>query len=224
MEGPVVARRASRAERRARTRDRLLEAAARVFARRGFAGASLDEIAEEAGFTKGAVYSNFTGKDELFLTVLEQHLDRRMSSVRATFAETGTLADVRAGGRATSRHLGSDPEVWRLFLEFWLHATRDPHVRERVGALYGSMRDTIGRLIAGRFERAGIPLPAPASDLGGAAIALAEGHLLQRQIDPERIGDEVYGEMLAYLVAGMAVAGLDLDVDALGRLRPEAAR
>lgn len=219
----MVTRRTSREEQRARTRERLLEAAAQVFARRGFVGASLDEIAEEAGFTKGAVYSNFASKDELFLTVLEQHLDGRMRSIRATFADSGSLADVRAGGREISRHLGSDPEVWRLFLEFWLHATRDPEVRERVGALYGSMRETIGGLIAGRFARAGIPLPAAPEDLAAAAIALAEGHSLQRHIDPRRVGDQAYGEMLAYLIAGMAVAGLDLDVDSIRSLREEVA-
>lgn len=214
----------SRAERRSRTRARLLDAASTVFARRGFEGASLNEIAEEAGFTKGAVYSNFSGKDDLFAAVLETRLTERMRAVQAAFEEAESLQDVRTSGHAIAELFAADPEVWLLFLELWMHGARDQDARRRIAAVYEEMRGTVGDLIAVQFERLDIPLPAPPPHLAAAAIALAEGHRLQRDIDPDRVGDAAYGEMLAYLVAGMAVAGLGLDVDALRRLRAEAGR
>jgi AcrR family transcriptional regulator len=63
-----------RSARKAQTRERLLQAAARVYARRGFSGATLDEVAAEAGFTKGAVYSHFGSKENLLLALMEEHL------------------------------------------------------------------------------------------------------------------------------------------------------
>jgi hypothetical protein len=72
---------ASRAEKKAETRQRLLDAAGRVFARRSFHGASVDEIAEEAGFSKGAVYSNFASKEDLFLALLERRIDERIKEI-----------------------------------------------------------------------------------------------------------------------------------------------
>jgi AcrR family transcriptional regulator len=220
----VPSRRLTREEQRSRTRTRLIETAARVFAHRGFAGASIDEIAEEAGFTKGAVYSNFASKDELFLSVLEEHLGRRLRDVRQTVGESETLDDVRLGGRELADLVEMDRDVWLLFVEFWTHAARDPEVGRRFAGVYETWREAIGDLIAQRFERLDIPLPAPRADLAAAAIALAEGHALQKLIDPERLTSEAYGDMLAYLVAGMAVAGLGLDTDALERLRQESVR
>jgi AcrR family transcriptional regulator len=216
--------RLTRDEQRSRTRASLIDAAASVFARRGFNGASLDEIAQEAGFTKGAVYSNFASKDDLFLAVLEEHLSERIGEVRAAFAEIGSLRDVRAGGRAVAHRVDTDRDLWLLFMEVWNRAAREPEVRARIAGLYEAWREAVGRLIEARFEEVGVPLPAPPEDLAAATIALAEGHALQRLIDPDRVGDETYGDMLAYLIAGMAVAGLDLDIDALDRLRAEAGR
>lgn len=214
----------SRAETRSRTRARLLDAAATVFARRGYEGASLNEIAEEAGFTKGAVYSNFSSKDQLFAEVLETRLVERMRAVQSAFERTESLQDVRDSGHAIAELFAADPEVWLLFLELWMHGARDEGTRRRIAEVYEEMRGIVGELIAAQFDRLDIPIPAPPAELAAAAIALAEGHRLQRDIDPGRVGDAAYGEMLAYLVAGMAVAGLDLDVDALRRLRAEAVR
>ena len=72
--------RMSRSERKARTREELLAAARKVFLRRGFHGATLEEIADEAGYTKGAVYSNFAGKDDLYLALLAAHYEQRVAA------------------------------------------------------------------------------------------------------------------------------------------------
>ncbi len=217
-------RRLTRGEQRSRTRSRLIGAAARVFARRGFEGASLSEIADEAGFTKGAVYSNFASKEDLLLTVLEEHLVHRLDDVRSAFAETGSLDDVRAGGTTLARIADVDADLWVLFVEFWTRASRDPRVRQRLAANYERWREAVGALVAARFERLGVPLPAPAEDVAAAAIALAEGRMLQHLVSPDTQDEERYGEMLAWLVAGAVVAGLGLDLDDLERLRSGARR
>src|SRR5271165_5975415 len=74
--------------RRQQTREHLLAAAAEVFGQRGFHGASLDEVAAVAGFTKGAVYSNFKNKEDLFLALLESEYQRELATVRTTLETT----------------------------------------------------------------------------------------------------------------------------------------
>lgn len=217
-------RRLTRDEQRSVTRSRLIDAAAQVFARHGYEGASLAEIAEEAGFTKGAVYSNFAGKEDLFLAVLEENLVRRLDDVRTAFAGSESLDDVRAGGAALARIADVERDLWMLFVEFWIRASRDPHVRERLAANYERWQQAIGAIIAARFEQLGVPLPATAEEVASAAIALAEGRMLQQLVAPEPEDDQRYGEMLAWLVAGAAVAGLGLDIDDLERLSGSVAR
>src|SRR2546428_7362860 len=94
----MVRRRMTRAESQAQTRADLLEAAARVFKRHGYERASIAEIADEAGYSHGAVYSNFDGKDDLFLALYEQWLARRVAEIDATWSPEGPLAErARAG-------------------------------------------------------------------------------------------------------------------------------
>src|SRR5919204_4168878 len=100
-----MAQRLLRAERKERTKSELIEAARTVFLRRGFHQASLEEIADEAGYTKGAVYSNFDGKDELFLAVLAEHDQRRRSEQVERMRGGATLeGGVRAAARAVARN------------------------------------------------------------------------------------------------------------------------
>src|SRR6266536_6724760 len=104
METQSVARppRLSRAERKAATREQLLGAAARVFARKGYAGASVDDIAEEAGFTVGALYSNFAGKQELLMAAFERHCDQDLARVQALLADERS-EERRVGKECRSR-------------------------------------------------------------------------------------------------------------------------
>src|SRR4029450_2260196 len=93
-----MATRLTRTERQGQTRSQLLDAALRVFLRQGFHGASLDEIAEEAGYTTGAVYSNFKGKDDLFLAVLDAEAKRRFPLHTVLMLQAGSIEDGLGGG------------------------------------------------------------------------------------------------------------------------------
>src|SRR5579872_2001924 len=123
--------------RRRQTRDYLLQAAAKVFAERGFHGASLDEVAAVAGFTKGAVYSNFKNKEDLFLALLHAHYEQEMEGVRATLERTEGpveehLSDFAALVGGQFDDLGDDWAV--LYQEFALYAMRNPVARAKLAA------------------------------------------------------------------------------------------
>ncbi len=217
----MARRRLSRRQQRQLTRSRLIDAAADVFARRGFHGASVDDVAAEAGFTKGAVYSNFGSKEDLFLAVLDAHVGRRIEQVEHTLTAVETLDDVRAAAREVARLMQGERDLWILVMEFWLHAMRDHRLRRRLAHLYATWRTQVGALLQDRFAELGLPLPAAEADLAGALIALTEGTALQALVERGAIDPDRYADSVALLVAGMAAAGLDIDLDALDRLRPE---
>src|SRR5271163_4144869 len=111
--------------RRQLTREALVASARDVFAQRGFHAASLEEIAEAAGFSRGAVYSNFENKEELFFAVLDRHVELQLAAFDAFLEDSGgpvAAADedvARAWRRLTA---GSDPQWLALSLEFRLYA------------------------------------------------------------------------------------------------------
>src|SRR5262245_14758188 len=106
--------------RRAMTRRYLLDAAALVFAKKGFQKATLDEVAATAGFSKGAVYSNFTSKDDLFLALLEDRMDRLFEATATAIADEG--ASVGVSDLAGGESLYKDDAWETLYLEFVLYA------------------------------------------------------------------------------------------------------
>src|SRR6266545_5747427 len=132
--------RPTRSERQAKTRADLLAAAARVFARRGYDAASVGEIAEEAGYSHGAVYSNFEGKADLFLALYEDWVARRVAEIEAAWSREGTLAErARAAADDWMRTFANDPEPFLLRLEFTARAARDPELRRKLGTRVGAV-------------------------------------------------------------------------------------
>src|SRR5258708_11189245 len=111
--------RLTRDQKKAQTRLQLLEAAANVFARRGYHAATVDEVAEEAGFTVGALYSNFAGKQDLFLEMLEEHFDRQVA-IYAEISSRGATLEEKARGAADHwmTFLETNPQFFPLFIEF----------------------------------------------------------------------------------------------------------
>lgn len=188
--------RLTRVESQARTRAQLLDAAAGVFARRGFHGASLEEVAEQAGYTRGAVYSNFSSKDELFLAVLQERMRGQVEFV----------ADLCARAQASDELAEVLPDLdwmdmqWCLLLfEFWLYALRNPAAGERLAELYREYRGDVASLPAVSGWSGGGLTP---HELAGATIALYQGLALQRHIDPDAVRADVVGRLLGALGVG----------------------
>ncbi len=199
----MTSSRPTRQERRAETRERLLEAAARVFAREGYSGASVEEVAGEAGFSTGALYSNFDGKEDLFLALLAHNVERVSGRVAEAIAERPTIEE-RAHGAAAEwmRFVEREPEQVLLFMEFWAYAVRDPEVRGRFAAAYAAPRAATARLIDDSARELGLRPTLPAEQLATAIDALADGLALQRLVDPGSVPGELFGEVLSLLLAG----------------------
>jgi len=163
--------------RRELTRQTLVEAAADVFARKGFYGASLEEIAEAAGFTRGAIYSNFGSKEELLYAVLEYSIDRQLQAVTGAMEEEGggAIADAVAASAAwrTAAPLG---DHWpALSLELRLSALRNPEVRKRLAQVERDSGEKVARLIEQETARRGIHLRLSPRDLADISRAALDG-------------------------------------------------
>ena len=181
-----------------------MEAADEVLARRGFHAARLGEIAEQAGFTRGAVYSNFRGKDELALAIIEQ----RITTVTALLdgiaaASEATASDAEAAGLRFSELLAGERDWGPLFLEFVTHASRHPELAARMTALYRGLADSIATVLGATLGRAGAKLPIAHERLALMVLAITDGASVERLIDPERADGQLMAEMFSWMAAGL---------------------
>ena len=196
-------RRLTRDERKAETREALLDAASRVFARRGYHAAAVDEVAADAGFSTGALYSNFEGKEDLFLALLQREIERQVDEVSRIVAERPTLDErARGGAEYWIDFLDREPELVLLFMEFWAYAVRHPEVRSRFAARYAEVRRSLARMIGEGARDLGIELRRSPEELAVAVDALADGFALQKLADPESVPNALLGEALAMLLEG----------------------
>lgn len=175
-----------REERKAQTRRELIEAAAATFARRGFHGASLEEIAREAGFSTGAVYWHFAGKDDLFLAVVEAYAVERAAEYAAIRERSGGDLPERERAFADDwmRRAAEEPEVVVLFLEFAAHAWRNPPLREELGRRMAIVREALAGFLEQDAREHGVSLPLPAADVAAALREMGVGLALARLGDP----------------------------------------
>ena len=192
--------RLTRAQRREQTQERLLDAAGRVFARRGFHDASVDEVAEAAGYTKGAVYSNFRSKEELFLALLDQRLAGQLEQVEALYAieSSEELRDAMHG--RTEEELAEARDFAVLIVEFWLYAMRHPAARAELATRYRQLRGRLGELIAARHARHGTSPPMPPEHLAALALATDAGLFLQYVAEPGALPWELHGDAMIRLL------------------------
>ncbi len=206
-------KRESRAEKQARTRAELLATAAQVFARNGYEGSSVEQIAEEAGYSHGAVYSNFAGKADLFLVVLEEYMAERARELAAT--QVGLAEDepieVRARALADQwmERFAKDRESFLLHMEFIAHAGRDPELAERFGTRSAALREAIAGYIGYYQEQEGIEPPLPPADLALVLRALGIGLAVEALVSPSAVREDLYGDFVELLVGLMREHGSD---------------
>jgi AcrR family transcriptional regulator len=191
-----------RQERREQTRAGLLDAAERLWAERGIRGASLDDIAGSAGLTKGAVYSNFTGKTDLLLALLDRHtqLEHGVDQWKDFRDGDGTGEDrfERAGRGYASRLQGDDSRLMALLLvEFWLYGMRDFAAGWRIADWYHTRRANLARGLA---NVDGIS----AAERAILAMAMDVGLAFQHLLDPDRVPAETYASGMR-LILGHAL-------------------
>lgn len=199
--------RLTRAEAKSRTRALLLEAAAQTFAKKGYAGASVEEIAENAGFSIGALYSNFGGKEELFLELAATYnssvISRAAEVLRASEPGDARIAEI---GRLLADTADRDVDVALLRSEFWLYAMRNPGVMETLAARLREPRGELENLIGPALELRGAPPEASAKAVATVVAALFDGLVRQRQIDPAQVPDDLFGLALKWLFTGIGAS------------------
>jgi AcrR family transcriptional regulator len=196
--------RLTREQSRANTRDRLLAAARSVFARSGFHGASVEEIASEAGFSTGALYSNFDGKEDLFLALMEREIEEHAREIADAVREQASMQERATGGaRRWMTMIDREPELLLLFMEFWAYGVRDPQMRPKVAERFAQMRQVLTRLIADGVREFDLELDIPAEQLAVAIDALADGIARQKLADPDAVPDELMGRVLSLLFAAV---------------------
>ncbi len=177
----MARQRMSRAEQRESTHEHLLTAAAEVFAQRGYAGASVQAIAEAAGFTIGALYSHFASKEDLFVELLDRRYEQLVLEIEAAIQ-----ASAPGGIARQIAAIGSDEEAL-LSIEFHLHAARNGELRDRLAAHHRKVRNAMAGIIQARREELGIEARWDDLTLATLFLSLVDGMGFQRRIDPEAI-------------------------------------
>ncbi len=192
-----------RGERRLITRAQLLDAAERVFARDGLRGASVDTIALEAGYSSGAVYSSFKGKEDLFLTLLEERIDPRLANVyEAVEAELAAGAPPLEAARRFVSTLRGERDAFLLLIDFWGQAVRDPAAAERFAERHARLRATVQALLEAAIPERQTDLGLPNDQLATTLIALANGFAIELLADPDAVPDDLFGHAIDALVRG----------------------
>ncbi|MCH1867722.1 TetR/AcrR family transcriptional regulator [Nocardioides sp. CFH 31398] len=185
---------------RAEVRRAVLDAAARVFARRGIDTASLEEVAAEAGMTKGAIYSNFTGKAALVETVVEEKVRANLDAGLAAVEVGGSMPErAQALGDGLSRAFDGQREWHLLYVELWQRAVRTQNGDTTLLDSRRTLHETITAAIAAHAEDTGTELAIPPDQLATVLIALSDGFSMEQQLQPGRVPADLFGRVLALL-------------------------
>lgn len=203
-------KRKTQAEKREETREQILAAAARVFADRGFHAASLDAIADEAGYSRGAVYYNFADKEELFLEMLDRRCAERAQDLREVFRGDGddigeTSRQAQIASRQAFEAMTGDTEWRALYLEFLAHAARDREFRRTLGKRLDRMRGALDDLVEQRTAPVADALPMSPQQLAMVLDALGIGLWAHHMLHGNRaVPPDLYADAVGLIVDGIA--------------------
>lgn len=195
--------RLTRERRKELTREHLLRAAADVFAREGFSGASLDAVAEAAGFTKGAVYSNFAGKDDLFLALLDLRMEEQLAAFGHALRTPGTHEERVAELARTMSEMVVESQGWmRLNLEFTMYALRRPDALAKVRRSQRARHRLFTAFVEEELRREGLDR-VPAAYVVELLSSVVDGIGLARLVDADQVPDDLLAFALQVISKGL---------------------
>jgi AcrR family transcriptional regulator len=196
------AKRLSRSETAAQTRDRLLDAGARVFAGEGFYGATVEDIAEAAGYTRGAFYAHFVDKADLLLTLLEERDRAGLDDLEARLEDPtgGEQIDATTSWFADRFTLPSALD--RAVAEFSAGGIANPEHAARMRGWFETARGRVTAMVEDGFARAGVDVPGDPERLATMMVALVNGYAMLRHLDPDAATPELFGAAILYLGEG----------------------
>jgi AcrR family transcriptional regulator len=197
-EGEGRQRRVKRIE----VRSRLLEAAERCFAESGYEGTSLERIALAAGFSKGAVYSNFASKEELFFDLMAERVEERSLALALKIANLSVSADrAREAGHALGDLVLEDPAWQALFLEFWLRSVRNPALKAEFSERRLRLRAKLAERIEAECAAWGRNPSFSSAELATVSLALSNGFGIEGLVSPEAASPELLGRVFGLIFA-----------------------
>lgn len=196
--------RLSRSARSLQTREALLSAAASVFAAKGFSNATLDEVAAAAGLTKGAVYSQFESKQQLFAAAIERrYRERREGFERSLSKSSGAADGLVIAGEDFARSLLADGDWALLFMEAWTESLRDASFRERLAGVTDEFRRELTVFLRAHVERQQLTLTAPVEEIAEMVIAMAHGFGIEHRLYPQHALVDLFLKMIAAFSSGV---------------------
>lgn len=191
--------RLSRSEKQRQTAAAIVSAAAEVFAERGFHGSSVEEIVGRAGLSRGAFYSNYSDKEDLFLAVLDARFAAARAAIGQIVGSAGSM-DELLGALRSREATEADGHLWVLLrTEFRLHALRNPQIRARLAERERDVRAGMAEAIAASFAAVGVHAPAPTALLAVIVQVLDEGIPLMEELDPTAVPPGTFQDALGLL-------------------------
>jgi len=199
-------KRLTRPEQNARNRGLVLEAARHVFLSRGYHGATVEEVADEAGFSRGVVYSQFGAKADLFMALLEQRMTERAARTAELAAglsgEDGAVSLLEGAADRDS----DDPSWGLLLIEFRVHAARDQKLNKRYAAAHQRTVDRMAEVVRGIYQRADQSPPLPVRHLAELMLAISSGAQLEHAANAAALPAAIRAEALRRLLTANAVS------------------
>lgn len=189
---------------RGEVRDRILDAASKVFAAEGFAGATIDAIGQAAGFTKGAVYSNFESKDELFLALLDREFELRGEQIAIALdrSDGDTAAAAREVSRSVLDSVRDHSDYYVLLVEYWLRAQRDPQLRERLIERRRAAADQALHIVESTDT---VPGDRRLTDIAQLVVTLNLGVAMEEVLRPGTINPDLLARLITALLESIPV-------------------
>lgn len=193
----------TRAERQAATRAALLRAASRSICEHGMDAASVDHIAADAGYTKGAFYANFESKEAMFLAILDEKFRDELARLEVALARAGEAVDVaRLAADDFLEYIDRDPEWPRLYQEFAVHAARNEQFRAEFAARQRAVRERMAELFARWTDALGVEIVLEHAEVAAMNIFMIDGFLFDRILDPE-LDNRLYTTMCEVFLRGL---------------------
>jgi len=194
----AIRQRLSREEKRQETKEKLLRSAEQLFNQGGYEKASVDLIAESAGFSKGAFYSNFDSKEAIFLELLEASKRRKIEALEHLVAQEMSADQLLAAIRNSEPD--SDFDFAQLAVEFQLQASRDPTFAKAYAKLNRNYRDSLIGVLEKLYTKLGRTPPTPVQDLADILTATISGLLLQAAETPANVRKRLISEAMLLIL------------------------
>lgn len=192
----------TRREKQQRTRKSLLKAAAQIFCQRGLEGASIDEVAQAAGFTKGAFYANFKSKEELFLVMLDEHFSQELERLDRALVGTEEPHEEARAAAAEFIHFASDQGWPKLYFEFVAHAARNEDFRQELATRHQAMRERLAEVFERWKDGLGVASALPLEQITAMMFFMADGFLIDRIVEPS-LSEDLYTTMIGVFLRGL---------------------